>query len=421
MVGNAGLAVGSSLTGSGDILVTGAGSLLRDGRSLFVNPNDWTVLSVGSNGAFSGNGSVLVTDGGTIEYNRIVTGFGSTGSITNNGGVFQFTTATPFITNNNFAGGSIVVEDGIISFRNITNADPTITGTVFTNITFVGNNTFMLNAASNATGLASYTFDSGSPATTYQRLALHGTNPHWRSTTLTIASGGAMLVTNAIATVGAALTIDGEARVVNSHVTYQSNVVLSGSYLSDPSTNTFLADLTVTESGSLAGGVGDLFDFKKSLLVQSTNNMVFDLSLSTVSFSGGGNHTNAVTGGDFGSNSFPSANFAYGELKLETSADQVYFISGGFTNGMAGSNALYVSLLSLPDEDTNFVADLHSPFNIYYLLSEHQPGNAYLNDLTYSLDGGGLLLPVIPEPSTLALVFAALGALFVRRTFRARN
>jgi len=62
-------------------------------------------------------------------------------------------------------------------------------------------------------------------------------------------------------------------------------VTVGGRYISDPSTNTFMSNVTVTASGTLEGGYGDLFDFKKNLIINSTNNLGFNLRLSTVEFS----------------------------------------------------------------------------------------------------------------------------------------
>ncbi len=78
-------------------------------------------------------------------------------------------------------------------------------------------------------------------------------------------------------------------------------------------------------------------------------------------------------------------------------------------------NALYVWQLVLPGQDTNLVANLRSPFNIYYTESLFAPENAYLNDRTYALAGGGFLFPAIPEPSIAAfLLLAVAGFRLVR-------
>ena len=94
------------------------------------------------------------------------------------------------------SSNSVVLHNGTISFRNITDANvfSIVNGSGFriTNMTFVGNNAFRLNNASNATGLATYTFNTGLGATNYSRLELQN-NARWRSTTLRIGSGGSLV------------------------------------------------------------------------------------------------------------------------------------------------------------------------------------------------------------------------------------
>src|SRR6185436_8158480 len=139
-------------------------------------------------------------------------------------------------------------------------------------------------------------------------------------------------------------------------------------------------------------------------LSNNTPNSV-KLSLATVSFSGGGNHTNRFTSDDLGNNGllgypdgFTDQNSSYGKLSIGAT-DQIYF---GSAEPGASSNALYVLLLELPGNDTNFVSNLRtlsSSINIYYGYSGLAPGNAYLNDQVYALQGGGFLMPAVPEAS----------------------
>jgi T5SS/PEP-CTERM-associated repeat protein len=397
-VGNLATSLGNS------VLVTGPGSLWQNNSALYV----------GNNGVTLGEGHVLVTDGGTIESPEWRSGSLGSGTISNQGGIYQFATPTPTIVTNTF--GSIVVTNGAISYRNVASAD--IFNANVARITFAGDNTFMLKNSSNATGLASYTFDSVAntgAATNYQRLALVD-NSTWRSANLNIGSGGALLVSNGVSAVDAAFVSSGSVLVVNSKLTFASNVVINGSYISDPSTNTYLADVTVNPSGSLAGGVGDLFDFRKSLFIQSTNSVAFKLESGSVVFSGGVLHTNSITGVDLGGDNAAheaafafGTNFAYGQLHLESVADLICFLSG---NG-AASNALYVGWLDLLDSTDN-VANLiaGANINVYYAIDDTR--NAYLGGQTYQLldhlgGAGGFLLPVIPEPSAVLLLgYAAL-------------
>jgi len=232
---------------------------------------------------------------------------------------------------------------------------------------------------------------------------------------LQINSGARLHVTNASAArLVSVINNDGTILVQNSTVAYDRPVTISGRYISDPSTNTFGSNVTVTVSGTLEGGAGDLFDFRKSLFIQSTNRLGFNLASSDVLFSGGGNHTNSITGSDFGTNAFyAAANFGYGRLAITNTADHIFFTSGD----LSSSHGLYAQFVDLLGSSNN-VANLHAPtgINVYYMLSEHDPRNAYLFDQTYTLNGGGLLLPAVPEPSVIATVLVT--ALVWRRKRR---
>lgn len=213
---------------------------------------------------------------------------------------------------------------------------------------------------------------------------------------------------------------NGTVEIVDSNVEFSNIVVNAGRYISDPSTNTFFDDVTITASGTLEGGFGDLFDFKQSLFINSTNTSFFDLRLSTVSFSGGGDHTNAITGLDLNNSAFfgetfgfTSSNFAYGTLMLGGS-DDLWLIDGDGDG--SNSNGLYIGILAIGGT-TNDLVRLHSPFNIYY--RDGLAENAYLGGMTYGLDGGGFLIAV-PEPSAAILFFAG-GSLLALRRSRARQ
>jgi len=416
LVHNAGIAfIGANTPSSNNtIIVTGGGSTWQSDSSVLV----------GSVAPFVGVGSrVIVTDGGTLEANGVYTGPSGTGIISNNAGIYQYTTASPTV----FTGttSSITIRDGTISYRNVTGAD--IYNAQVSNIVFAGNNTFQLKNSTNAA--VNYTFNSvantGDPRI-YQRLALVNGGSRWQATTTMIASGGNLLVSNsANATVAGSVTLAGRADVRNSKVTFEGPVSVSGTYVSDPSTNTFASDVTITATGAIAGGAGDLFDFKKSFFIQRPTNpsAAFNLASSEVRFSNGGAHTNTITGDDFGHSAtlgypdgFTAVNFSYGRLSLGSSLDTVCFLSG---DGSV-SNALYINWLDLGA--TNLVANLHADTNINLYYFSGNPNNAYLGNATYQLtdcDGGsgGLLMPAVPEPSGLLLTAVACG-LLMRRKFR---
>jgi T5SS/PEP-CTERM-associated repeat protein len=397
--------VGSTSTSSNNyVLVTGPGSLWRNSSTVTVG-----------NGTNAGN-RILVNDGAILESSGLISTLDSV--ISNAGAVYQFNTATPTITTN---GGSIVVNGGTISFRNVTAANVygNSTGTQLTNMTFQGNNAFRLNNASNTTAVAqNYTFNTGLGATNYTRLEMVDGVTLWRSATLTVGSGGSMLASNTVGRVAASVTSAGQIEVVNSRLTWSSNVVLSGGYVSDPSTNIFATNLTITASGYLQGGAGDLFQFERDLILQSTQDNLYDLTASTVAFTNRlGQHLFNLTGSgadDNGSNFVGIAsivdNYAIGTLVLSPSD------SLRLTGTVA--NALYVGALDIGGlaNTNNLLLDI----NLYY--DSNQVANAYLNGLVYDLAGNGLLIPypgpgvpVIPEPAALFLFVLGASASRLRR------
>jgi hypothetical protein len=349
--------------------------------------------------------------------------------ITNSGGVYQFTTATPTITTN---GSPVVLTNGTVSFRNVSDANVFAnvagSGNQLTNIIYQGNNTFRLNNSSNTTAVAqNYTFKPGS-GTNYAALEMVNGGTLWRSEHLTVDTGGSLVASNTVGRIEAAVTNIGLIEVYHSTMTFVSNVVISGTYRSDPSTNVFLSNVFVTNGGVMVGSQYDLFDFQKNLIIQTTNNQQFDLSKSVVQFSGGGVHTNAILGQDFGAGAsapqgFAASNFSYGVLRVGATNDDVCFQCGLSPT----QNALYVEWLDLTGltnyygSVSNMIVDLlHSPTNIdlYYALAN--PANDYLGGLTYQLldcNGlpGGLLIGAIPEPNSLTLLFLGACSLLALR------
>jgi T5SS/PEP-CTERM-associated repeat protein len=205
--------VGYAVGAQGDVLVTGPGSLLRAGH-----------LGVGSNYFTVGQGSITVQDGGTIETSDLQDGKNGTGNITNNGGIFQFATATPNVSVT--TPNSIIVNSGTIAYRNVTAAN--IANTEIAKFTFQGENGFRLNNASNATGLANYTFDNTLGPAHYARLDLVNGGTLFQAGSITIGSGGAMLASNTAATISGAYTNNGTLTVYNSTLTFLNPAVLNG-------------------------------------------------------------------------------------------------------------------------------------------------------------------------------------------------
>lgn len=232
--------IGNSLTGASNntVRVTGAGSLLTNSGTLYIGyagagnrlivsdggrvqnanaylgyyhsvGNNW--LSDNNRAEVSGSGSVwtvngtlqagvngmsnvvLITDGGTLEANTIITGGGTASTITNRGGIYQFTSASPTITAASGAG-SIMMSNATISYRGVASAD--IHNAQVGNIAKQGENTFQLDNSTNV-NVASYTFNTGNPSN-YYRLALKNGN-RFQATTTTFGSGGVLIGNGTVA------------------------------------------------------------------------------------------------------------------------------------------------------------------------------------------------------------------------------
>lgn len=484
--------------------------ILSNGAQAFISQ-----LIVGSTNVGLGN-QALITSGALLEANTLQAGQPDSpvvsGSISNLGGIFQFTTATPTIAPNQT--GMIALDKGTISFRGVASA--AVLGGI-TNIAYSGANTLRLDSSTNAA--VAYALTNGGP---FRALTLVNGNPMWQGSTLLVGEGTSLLVTNAFATLAAVLTnsgtitvangtinylsnvvlnsgssylsqsgtntfanvliasgasflvdalsqvtilgnyqnqgasvfsnqlavsgdyvgtgasnrfvggllinpsgsfhlsnatatVDGTTTnfgnmtVMNSVVTYGAPVVLSGGYVSDPSTNVFTTNVTVAASGWLQGGTGDLFRFERSLAIQSTNLTLFDLTAASVLFTNGaGAHLLDLAGSlafDNGTNYAGIAsvltNFAIGSLTL--SAGDGLHLTGG------ASNALYVGALDFGG--LAYTNSLALDVNLYY--DATLAANAYLGGNSYNFGGAGWLTPYgttlpIPEPGAGALVVAAL-------------
>ncbi len=173
-----------------------------------------SLVRVGHQGSNAWNNTVQVMDGGLLEtgsgglqVDQNPMGLVGNSCITNAGGVYQFTYATPTITpvpaNNSF----IYLTDGTISFRAVTSVDVRANriGTL-TNILFSGSNAFRLNASTNATTLQTYTFANDLGPTNYARLELFN-GSQYRGGNVTIGSGGSLASSGTPSTISTNLTI----------------------------------------------------------------------------------------------------------------------------------------------------------------------------------------------------------------------
>ncbi|NUN93455.1 MAG: autotransporter-associated beta strand repeat-containing protein [Verrucomicrobiae bacterium] len=416
--------VGASVSSSNNfLLVSGAGTLAKVGTALNVGSNTYNYITTPR-----GRGHALINDGAILETAALIAGANGSGTISNDRGVYQFTTGTPTILPS--TAGAITLTDGTISFIGVTNADVrgSLGGNPLTNILFAGNNTFRLNASSNwSANSQNYTFDTGISPSNYVALEMINGATAWKSAWMNIGAGGALRISNTTANISGTLTNAGAIRAINANVAYGGPVVVSGIYHSDPSTNTFTSNLTVTASGALQGSNGDLFVFQKDLLLGSTNRSQFDLSSAAMRFAdangGPTNHVLDLSGSgalDLGSNWLNIAqlatNFSLGRLEL--ALGNRLQITGGV------ANAFYAGALDLGGLGTNALASvLDLDVNLYYDPTAIE--NAYLQGLIYDFDEwSGALVPLgipIPEPASALAVGAGLAFLIVLRRRKARD
>lgn len=203
------------------------------GGNLIMAPNSTLTMT-----ATGTTNSVYIGNGGLMEVNKVTIGEGTdttqVNTITNFGGILQFSTNAPAITFKPQAGTvRIAITNGTIAFRAVTNVDVkgNWSGTGLTNFTWLGANTFRLNNASNtAAATQDYVFDTGLGATNYARLEMVNGGTAYRGGSLTIGTtGGSVLFSNTTAAIAGAFTNRGVMTVVDSTVTMGSCALEGGS------------------------------------------------------------------------------------------------------------------------------------------------------------------------------------------------
>ena len=243
-----GMIVGSRGTNN-SVLITGASSLINLVPAGGITPT----LNLGTNGLAGGTGGgwgnwVRIEDQAVLQADTLVTQPGNT--ISNVGGVFQFTIQNPTITPNGV--GNIAITDGTISFTNVTsglNLTNNWKGSQLTNLAWNGFNALRLNNSLATNTLAGgYTFDKlTGNATNYYRLEMINGTTKVSGTGLTFTNAGALLVSNTVATfVGVVTNYTAGLNFASSTITGQNGFVwMSGSAATTtPGLVTFSANTT---------------------------------------------------------------------------------------------------------------------------------------------------------------------------------
>jgi hypothetical protein len=230
-------------------------------------------------------------------------------------------------------------------------------------------------------------------------------------------AGHQLNVLNNPATFNGAVTNEAGASIMvtNTTVTFNGPFTNNGAYVTDPAVQTF-TDLLVGPTGYFQGAAGDVLNVGHDLANQSLQNAAFDLSAARLAFAGGAAHVLAWPGADLGpSGSGYVENFALGILELGPDASLALADGSPAVPG----GAVYVHELLL-DGGLAQLASVHGDgLSIYY--DPADPANAYLNDASYPLDGGGAIAPApVPEPAgaaalALPLAWLALGSRRRRR------
>lgn len=264
---------GMTVVNSG--VVSNTGAIYMSGYETYINIASngqvWggTTFNIGGYGLAGTNDTgcgVNLTTGGLLDLGSSSLGVGNVNSannyLTNNAGILQFSTATPTIALTNSTGGNnITITNGTISFRNIKNAD------VFMNnrmnqtngITYQGNNTFMLNWATNFPAAGSnqnYKFSTAYGAANWAGLAMvNGTATvptTYTNGAVTIESTGWVTFSNAVAVIASNFTCSGTMNVTDSTVTFNTNLTLNSGFTLNLASNTVGNTVNVRGNLSLA-------------------------------------------------------------------------------------------------------------------------------------------------------------------------
>jgi hypothetical protein len=185
---------------------------------------------------------------------------------------------------------------------------------------------------------------------------------------------------------------DGTFEVNNSTVEFTGNFLNNGAYLSDPSVNRF-TDLTISASGYLQGGAGDLFQISGSFVNESAQSALWNTGLSTLELvAATGTYTHNPLAGS-------ASRFSWGELIL------------GVGTSLSLGSDLYLGVLGLAGGLDQLPSIVNSgAHNIYY--DATLAANAYLGGQNYALaHGAWLIAQPVPIPGAVWLFGSAAGFL----------
>jgi len=237
---------------------TNGSLVINNGGLLKMKANSAAVLQVGGQLSSTSNAVsnvVSIASGGTLEAMGLTATNAANGNvITNTGGIYQFPANNPLLISSG-SGAGIYLNKGTIAFRAINNADVYCNQSgkpldSANNMTFLDNNAFRLNWATNQNySSQTYTFDPAYGPTNFYRLEMvngstcyRGTNGNVLTIGAGVGSGGQMLCSNTSAQVNLIFTNNGTVTIENSTLTFTNSAVMNGTIVID------LNNLTAAEA-----------------------------------------------------------------------------------------------------------------------------------------------------------------------------
>jgi hypothetical protein len=381
--------------------VTGRGSI----TSPFNNAGGEVLLDSGTLDIaqpFSNTGTIELTAlaanlvGGTITSSGTIQGLGSIGNNLANNGTVEAIGGTLTLSGsvNNNSSGLLTAQSGAKLL--VTSGLNSQAGVISLSSGTFDNNGWPLSNVGQISGCG--TFRSGG-------LANNGT--------ITFSGGLSTINGNVTNQLGRKVTLaynpaiftgtvanNGSVKVTSTTATFAGTYIENGTFTSDPATNYF-TDVLIGAGGCFVGHAGDLFSVSGSLQNGSLQNVLWDTSEAELVFRGGPSHTFYLPGADAGTNySGLTTNFAWKTFRLG-SGESLTLQDG---NGTPGAG-LYTKSLILEGGLPQISSITGNGFKIYY--DPAASGNGYLGGATYTLGGGGAIIP-LAQPTLQILAITRL-------------
>jgi hypothetical protein len=209
----------------------------------------------------------------------------------------------------------------------------------------------------------------------------------------------------------------GKLNISQNPVVFRGTVVNYGTLQVTGTTATFMGDLDIRSSGSLIGDQESCWLISNDLIDRGFQGMSWNTRTALLRFiSGEDNIHRLYLGRTASSQTWGTLDITGQTLFLE----KEYSASGDYFDGIPGmgmASLVFGEILGLEFSDSDMVIKnlMGCGFDIFY--DPNLPGNRYLAGLTYTLKGGGRMLPTPLPPTWLLLAsgMAGLLSLGVRR------